>query len=322
MSREVWCIVEHREGRVDPDSLQLFSVARKLEAEAVAVICAAEPEALVAQVAEHCDRVTVLRHARLVDFTPDGYAQAILPQVAERSPAAVITLHSHFLGRDLAPVMASRAGSGLISDCIDVGWDEGIRAQRLVYRRKLVATQRCTTDGTHFLTCQRGAFAAAAATGGAAPVETLDVHIDADAIRWRVGGFDEAEVKAGDITEAEIVVAAGRGVGSEENLEAVRGLVQALGGSLAASRPIVDNGWLERGLQVGSSGKTVRPRLYIALGISGAIQHVVGMRDSDVIVAVNKDPRAPIFEYADYGIVGDMMDIVGPLTEAVRELRG
>lgn len=322
MSREAWCIVEHRDGRVDPDSLQLFSAARKLDAEAVAVVCAADPDPLVAQVAEHCERGLALRHASLADFTPDGYAEAIVPLVAERSPSAVIALHSHFLGRDLAPLLASRSGAGLISDCIDVEWNDGVRAKRLVYRRKLVATQRCTTDGPCFLTCQRGAFPEAEATGAGAPVETIDVDIDGDAIRWAVGDFDEAEVKAGDISEAEIVVAAGRGVGSKENLDAVRELAEALGGSLAASRPIVDNGWLERGLQVGSSGKTVRPRLYIALGISGAIQHVVGMRDSDVIVAVNKDPRAPIFEYADYGIVGDMMEIVGPLTEAVRELRG
>ena len=127
---------------------------------------------------------------------------------------------------------------------------------------------------------------------------------------------------AGDITEAEIVVAAGRGVGSEENLEAVKELATLMGGALAASRPLVDNGWLERGLQVGSSGKTVRPRLYLSFGISGAIQHVVGMRDSDVIVAINKDPRAPIFEYADYDIVADVMEILEPLTEAVKELRG
>lgn len=153
-------------------------------------------------------------------------------------------------------------------------------------------------------------------------METVAPAIDAAAIRWAVGAFDAAEVVAGDITEAEIVVAAGRGVGSVENLEAVRELAALMGGALAASRPLVDNGWLDRGLQVGSSGKTVRPRLYICFGISGAIQHVVGMRDSDVIVAINKDPRAPIFEYADYGIVADVMEIVEPLSAAIKELRG
>lgn len=322
MSREVWCIVEHRAGRVDPDSLQLFAAARKLDAAAVAVVCAADGAALIDQVAGHADRVISLNDPGLAEFTPDGYAQAIVPLAQERQPAAILTLHSHFLGRDLAPVLASRLGVGLISDCIDMEWSDGLLGRRLVYRRKLVATQRTTTPGPQLATCQRGAFVAAETVGTTAEVETIDAAIDAASIRWTVRGFDEAEVVAGDITEAEVIVAAGRGVGSEENLELVRALAKALGAALAASRPIVDQGWLPRGLQVGSSGKTVRPRLYLALGISGAIQHVVGMRDSDVIVAVNKDARAPIFEYADYGIVADLTEIVGPLTAAIKALRG
>ncbi len=322
MSREVWCIVEHRAGRVDPDSLQLFAAARKLDAAAVAVVCAADGAALIDQVAGHADRVISLNDPGLAEFTPDGYAQAIVPLAQERQPAAILTLHSHFLGRDLAPVLASRLGVGLITDCIDMEWSDGLLGRRLVYRRKLVATQRTTTPGPQLATCQRGAFVAAETVGTTAEVETIDAAIDAASIRWTVRGFDEAEVVAGDITEAEVIVAAGRGVGSEENLELVRALAKALGAALAASRPIVDQGWLPRALQVGSSGKTVRPRLYLALGISGAIQHVVGMRDSDVIVAVNKDARAPIFEYADYGIVADLTEIVGPLTAAIKALRG
>ncbi len=322
MSREVWCIVEHRAGRVDPDSLQLFAAARKLDAAAVAIVCAADAAALVDQVAGHADRIISLSAPALADFTPDGYAQALVPLAQARQPAAILTLHSHFLGRDLAPVLASKLGAGLISDCVDMEWSDGLLGRRHVYRRKLIATQRSTKPGPQLATCQRGAFIAPEPTGTTAEVETVDAAVDADAIRWTVRGFDEAEVVAGDITEAEVIVAAGRGVGSEENLELVRALAKAVGGALAASRPIVDQGWLPRGLQVGSSGKTVRPRLYLALGISGAIQHVVGMRDSDVIVAVNKDPRAPIFEYADYGIVADLTEIIGPLTAAVESLRG
>ncbi len=322
MSRDAFCIVEHRAGRLDPDSLQLFTAARKLEARAVAIVCSAEPDGVVEDVTPHADHVIAVEDAGLAEFTPDGYAQALVPLIEERGPAAVLTLHSHFLGRDLAPVLASRLGSGLMSDCIDVEWRDAVIARRLIYRRKLVATQRCTAPGTPVLTCQRGAFVAAETAAGTADVEKVTPALDPAAIRWAVRGFDEAEVVAGDITEAEIVVAAGRGVGSEENLDAVKELTKVLGGALGASRPIVDQGWLDRGLQVGSSGKTVRPRLYIGFGISGAIQHVVGMRDSDVIVAVNKDARAPIFEYADYGIVADVMDIVGPLTEAIRASRG
>ena len=322
MSREVWCIAEHREGRLDPDSLQLLAAARKLEAEAVAVVCAADPPPIIAQLAGHAERILALACDDLADFTPDGYAQAIVALAQERQPAAILTLHSHFLGRDLAPVLASRLRTGLITDCIDVEWRDGLVGRRLVYRRKLVATQKANGSTPHVATCQRGAFAAEERDGGAASIESLTTSIDTDAIRWKVRSFEEAEAVAGDITEADVVVAVGRGIGSAENLPVVAELAKVLGGALAASRPVVDQGWLSRGLQVGSSGKTVRPRLYLAIGISGAIQHVVGMRDSDVIVAINKDGRAPIFEYADYGIVADLFDIVGPLTEAIREMRG
>lgn len=322
MSRQIWCVIEHRGGTLDPDSLQLLAAARRLEGEAVALICAAQAGTVVEQVGRHADRLLVFEADELGDFTPDGYAQAIVPAARERAPAVILTLHSHFLGRDLAPVLASRLETGLISDCIDLEWDDGLLGRRLVYRRKLVATQRILAPAPHIATCQRGAFVVPEAAAGEAVVENVETTIDAAAIRWAVRGFDEAEQVAGDITEAEVVVAAGRGIGSQDNLPVIEELAKALGGALAASRPIVDQGWVGRGLQVGSSGKTVRPRLYIALGISGAIQHVVGMRDSDVIVAVNKDPRAPIFEYADYGVVADLLDIVGPLTEAVRQLRG
>ena len=322
MSREVWCIAEHREARLDPDSLQLLAAARKLEAEAVAVVCAADPEPVAAQLAGHADRILVLACDDLADFTPDAYAQAIVALAQERQPAAILTLHSHFLGRDLAPVLASRLQTGLITDCIDVEWRDGLVGRRLVYRRKLVATQKAIGSPPYVATCQRGAFAVEERGGGEASVESLTTSIDTGAVRWKVRSFEEAEAVAGDITEADVVVAAGRGIGSEENLSIVAELAKVLGGALAASRPVVDQGWLSRGLQVGSSGKTVRPRLYLAIGISGAIQHVVGMRDSDVIVAINKDARAPIFEYADYGIVADLFDIVGPLTEAIREMRG
>ena len=322
MSREVWCIAEHREGRLDPDSFQLLAAAKKLGATAVAVVCGDDPASLAGQIDDSADRVLAVQHAALADFTPDAYADAIVPLAQERQPAAILTLHSHFLGRDLGPVLAARLETGLLSDCIDLEWQDGLLAARLVYRRKLVAKLRATTPTPHVATCQRGAFLPLEETGLAGEVESVAVEIDSERVRWHVREFDEAEAAAGDITEADILVAVGRGIGSQENLEVAEELARALGGALAASRPVVDQGWADRGLQVGSSGKTVRPRLYIAVGISGAIQHVVGMRDADVIVAVNKDPRAPIFEYADYGIVADLFDILPRLTERIRELRG
>lgn len=321
MSIDIWCVIEHRGGEVDPDSLQLLGAARQLEATAIAVVCADAPAGLVEQLGGAPDRVLACRHRALADFTPDGYANALEPLARERRPAAILTLHSHFLGRDLAPVLATRLETGLLTDCIDLQWSDGLVGRRLVYRRKLVATQEVVGDPPHVATCQRGAFAAASGQGGP-EVEELSPDLDESTLRWSLVEYDEVEAEGADITEADIVVAGGRGVGEREEWRLVEELARSLGGAVAASRPVVDQGWVDRSLQVGSSGKTVRPRLYVAAGISGAIQHVVGMRDSDVIVAVNKDARAPIFEYADYGIVGDLHDVLPKLTERIRELKG
>jgi len=325
VSVEIWCVIEHRGGEVDPDSFQLLGAARGMGGTAVAVVCSDEPGPLVERLGTAPDRVLACRHPTLRDFTPDGYAGTLEPLLRDRRPGAVLTLHSHFLGRDLAPVLATRLGTGLLTDCIELEWADGLVARRLVYRRKLVATQAVVAETPHVATCQRGAFAAPGESGsgqGSPEVEETSPDLDATALRWSVVEYDEAEVEGADITEADVVVAGGRGVGEADSWQVVEDLARALDGAVAASRPVVDQGWVERGLQVGSSGKTVRPRLYIAAGISGAIQHVVGMRDSDVIVAVNKDARAPIFEYADYGIVGDLHEVLPALTERIRELKG
>ena len=322
MSVEIWCIAEHRGGVLDADTWQLLAAAKKLGGTAVAVVCAAEPAPLAEQLSAGADKVISLQHEALADFTPGGYAQAIVPLARERQPGAILMLHSHFLGRDLGPVLASRLGIGLMSDCIELAWDGGLVGWRLVYRRKLVAKQKTLGATPHVATCQRGAFIPLEPSGASAEIESLEVAVDAESLGWKVLGFEEAEVGDEDITEAEIIVVGGRGVGDQETFESMRELTKLLGGALASTRPVVDQGWADRGLQVGSSGKTVRPRLYIGLGVSGAIQHVVGMRGSDVIVAVNKDARAPIFEYADYGIVADLKEILPRLLEQIREMRG
>ncbi len=322
MSVEIWCIAEHRGGVLDADTLQLLGAARKLGGTAVAVVCAADPAPLAEQLSTSADKVIALRHEALSDFTPGGYAQAIAPLARERQPGAILMLHSHFLGRDLGPLLASRLETGLISDCTELGWDEGLVGWRLVYRRKLLAKQKAAGAPPHMATCQRGAFMPAEASDSPGEIENLEAAIEADSLGWKVLGFEEAEVGDEDITEAEVIVVGGRGVGDQETFDSMRELTKLLGGALASTRPVVDQGWADRGLQIGSSGKTVRPRLYIGMGVSGAIQHVVGMRESDVIVAVNKDARAPIFEYADYGMVADLKEILQRLVEQLREMRG
>ena len=322
MSVEIWCIAEHRGGVLDADTWQLLGAAKKLGGTAVAVVCAADPAPLAERLSAGADKVIALRHEALADFTPGGYAQAIVALARERQPDAILMLHSHFLGRDLGPVVASRLDTGLLSDCTELSWEDGLVGRRLVYRRKLVAMQKAVGATPHVATCQRGAFLPVEPNGEGGEVESFDADIDTSALGWKVLRFEEAEVGDEDITEAEIIVVGGRGVGDQETFESLRELTQILGGALASTRPVVDQGWADRGLQVGSSGKTVRPRLYVGMGVSGAIQHVVGMRDSDVIVAVNKDARAPIFEYADYGIVADLKEILPRLVEQIRELRG
>lgn len=322
MSVEIWCIAEHRGGVLDADTWQLLGAAKKLGGTAVAVVCGADPAPLAEQLSAGADKVIALQHEALADFTPGGYAQAIVPLARERRPGAILMLHSHFLGRDLGPVVANRLEIGLMSDCTELTWDEGLVGWRLVYRRKLVAKQKVVGATPHVATCQRGAFMPVEPNGAGGEIENLEPAIDADSLGWKVLGFEEAEVGDEDITEAEVIVVGGRGVGDQETFESMRELTKLLGGALASTRPVVDQGWADRGLQVGSSGKTVRPRLYIGMGVSGAIQHVVGMRESDVIVAVNKDARAPIFEYADYGMVADLKEILPRLIEQIREMRG
>lgn len=323
MSGDVWFIAEHEEGEVRGGSREIGGAARELAGEqgtTVGVICTAESGDLGTQLAPYADRVVVVLDPALDRFTPEGLAQALLPLLRSEDPAAVLLQHSHTYGRDLAPVLAARLEAGLATDCIGLEADpDGVVVLRSVFERKLVARQRiCTRPAV--VTCQRGGFLAPEVREGG-EVETVDARVDAGAIPWELVSHEAAEAGEHDITEADIVVAGGRGVGDQEKWRVITDLADALGAAWGASRPVVDQGWVGHERQIGSSGKTVRPRLYFAIGISGAIQHVVGMRSSDVIVAINKDERAPIFEYADYGVVADLFDIVPRLTERLREAR-
>ena len=315
MTRTVWFIAEHEEGTLHSGAGELAAAARGLEAEAVAVVCGADGQAVANQAALVADRVILIEDPTLAGCSADAWGQAIVQAASQQSPAAILLPHSP-LGRELAPLLAVRLESGMISDCIELEWADGLVGTRSVYRRKLVARERVTGDAPAVATCQRGAFTAGA-PGVVGTVQRLEVEIDAARIRTRRISLEHAEPGEQDITEADVIVAGGRGFGDKENFALVGELASALGGAAAASRPVVDQGWVPHDRQVGSSGVTVRPKLYFALGISGAIQHIVGRRESDIIVAVNKDPQAPIFEYAHYGIVDDVLKVVPALIAAV-----
>lgn len=316
MSRSVWFIVEHEKGSLNRGAAELAAAARGLGAEAVAVVCSAPGSEVAAAVAPFADRVLHLADEALGGYSADAWGQAIVSLARERSPAAILLPHAP-LGRDLGPLLAARLESGMLSDVISLEWDEGLVGTRSVYRRKLVVRERVRGQAPAVATCQRGAFEAAPA-GEAAPIEPADVAVEASEVRSRQLGLETAEAGEDDITEADIVVAGGRGLGDAEKFQLVQDLARAVGGTMGASRPVVDQGWVPHDRQIGSSGVTVRPKLYIAVGVSGAIQHIVGMRESDVIVAVNKDPQAPIFEYAHYGIVDDLFKVVPAMIEAIK----
>jgi electron transfer flavoprotein alpha subunit len=259
--------------------------------------------------------VLAVDHPALAAYTPDGYTQALQQVVAAVSPSYVLLPHT-YQTRDFAPMAAVRIGAPLVADVTGIkGSGSSATFVRPMFQGKLAAEVRHEGDGPRFVTFQIGAFRADAVERGERPggVTPLDVSFDAASIRQTPEPpFREAK-QAVDLGQAERIVAVGRGIKSQENIGVAEKLARAMSAEVAASRPICDSGWLPMERQIGSSGQTVAPKLYVALGISGAIQHLVGMKGSRTIVAINKDADAPIFEVADYGIVGDLFEIVPAL---------
>ena len=262
--------------------------------------------------------VIALEHPLLAEYTADAATAALAELIAAIGPAYVLFPHTYQV-RDYAPKLATRCGRALISDAIGYRVVEGGPVfQRQVFQGKLIADVAAVTAGPVFVSFQAGAFRAEALAAGVAGVEVRTVTLDVAGIRQRPEAPFRESARAVDLTAAELIVAVGRGIKEEGNVALARELAEAMGAELAASRPICDNGWLPMERQVGSSGQTVAPKVYVALGISGAIQHQVGMKGSKCVVAINKDPNAPIFEIADYGIVGDLFEVVPALTAALK----
>ena len=266
--------------------------------------------------------VFAIDHKLLHDYTQDGYSAAYAQLIDQVKPAYVVFPHTYQV-RDFAPRLATRLGQVLISDvtALDATSGNGPVFTRQLLQGKLNATYLHPGSGTCLLSVQAGAFRADAAQGGTTAVEPFLPTLAPADIRTLPGEPFRASAQTVDLGSASILVSVGRGIREEANLSIVRDLATALGAELAASRPICDNGWLPMDRQVGSSGQTVAPKVYIAVGISGAIQHMVGMKGSRCIVAINKDENAPIFEVADYGIVGDLFEVVPALTAAVKQVK-
>jgi electron transfer flavoprotein alpha subunit len=318
-------VVEQRDGRIARISWEAVAAGQRLAAQTgepvSAVLIGAETESLAAEVATRTiAKVVRVEHPLLAHYTADGFTLALQQHLQTESPAYVVLPHTYQV-RDYAPALAARLGEVLISDVVDIS--DGPVFTRQLMQGRLNGVYKHPGSGPCFVSVQAGAFRVDAADAATAPatITTFTPTIDASQIRSKPGEPFRGSAQTVDLGSAQLIVSVGRGIKEAENLPLVQELATALGAELAASRPICDNGWLPMERQVGSSGQTVAPKLYLAVGISGAIQHLVGMKGSQCIVAINKDPDAPIFEVADYGIVGDLFEVVPALTEAIKAAR-
>jgi len=262
-----------------------------------------------------------VEHELLKQYTPDGYASALRQLIAQVKPACVLFPHTYQV-RDFLPKLATSLGKVAVSDVIHHRVDGGaLILVRQLFQGKVSADVRFHGDAPHFASLQAGAYRADQVVAGSTPVEKFVPSLAAGDIRTKPGERFRESARAVDLGAAELIVAVGRGIKEADNIPLVQQLADTIGAELAASRPICDAGWLPMERQVGSSGQTVGPKMYMAVGISGAIQHLVGMKASRVVVAINKDANAPIFEIADYGIVGDLFQVVPALIEEFKKAR-
>ena len=310
-------IAERRDGKMNRATWETIAAAQQLAGGmpvTVAVLGAATGTVAQEIASAAIQDVLVAEHPALHAYTPDAYAAALRTLIESASPTYVLLPHT-YQTRDFAPLLAARLRKPLITDVTGInGSGTGATFTRPMFQGKLAAQVKPLGGPPALVTTQIGAFRAdAVQKGGSAAVGKFEVHIDASTIRQKPEPpFREAK-QAVDLGQAERIVAVGRGIKSQENIPLAEKLAKAMGAEVAASRPICDNGWLPMERQIGSSGQTVAPKLYVAVGISGAIQHLVGMKGSRTIVAINKDAEAPIFEVADYGIVGDLFEIAPAL---------
>ncbi|MDP3718121.1 MAG: electron transfer flavoprotein subunit alpha/FixB family protein [Acidobacteriota bacterium] len=308
-------IAEQQQGKLNRASWEAIAAAQQLAGAAMPVKVAVAGQGVAAVAAELAQaavaEVLTVEHAALAIYTPDGFVQALQQVIAQVAPAYVFFSHT-YQTRDFSPTLATRMDRALITDVTAIKAVGGATAfSRPMFQGKLVADVVPQGEGPFLISIQIGAFRADAAAKGSAPapIAAAAITIDESKIRQKPEApFQEAK-QAVDLSQAERIVAVGRGIKAVENIAIAEQLAKAFGAELAASRPICDNGWLPMERQIGSSGQTVAPKLYVALGISGAIQHLVGMKGSRVIVAINKDAEAPIFEVADYGIQGDLFEL-------------
>ncbi len=321
---EIFTLVEHRQGAVRDITYELLACGRKLAAaqntKLTALVFASPADKIVEKVQKRADRIIVIEHAVFENFNAEIYQLTLRDILEKEKPLVTLIGHTAF-GYDLCPALGTEMGIPFATDCLDIEFDGNrLRVTRSVYDGKLDGHVLLKEHASYLVTLRSGCFAPEEVSLATEVVKQESPVTDQPEYRKFVD-YIEAAVGEVDITKADIIVSVGRGVKEQANLPIMEEFATAIGGVLSCSRPVVDAGWLPKDRQVGSSGKTVKPKLYIALGISGAFQHIVGMKGADTIIAVNKDPNAPIFNEADYGIVEDLFKVVPVLKEKILDAK-
>lgn len=324
----VWVFAEQRGGVLQKVSLELLGkgreIADKLGTELTAVLIGNEVIALGKElIAYGAHKVLIIDHPLLKNYTTDGYTKVLYDLVQLKKPE-IILIGASYIGRDLGPRAAARLGTGLTADCTGLDIDSGTKnlmMTRPAFGGNLMATIECAEHRPQMATVRPGVFEKLQRSeNSSGDIEAINVELEQEDIKTVVEKIVKTAKDVVDISEANFIVSGGRGIGCKENFAVLKELADALGGTVGASRAAVENGWMDKSYQVGQTGKTVRPIVYIACGISGAIQHLAGMQESDYIIAINKDAEAPLMKAADLAIVGDYAKIIPELTEQIKQL--
>jgi electron transfer flavoprotein alpha subunit len=323
---EIMVLVEHRQGEVREISFEMLAkgqeLAEKQQTELTAVLLGTGVASLAADIKRFCHATLIVEDALLTHFNSEPYQDVLTALIKERNPSLVLIGHTAF-GMDLAPALATAAGMPLATDCYEIAVEgDAIRPYRQMYGGKICAEVHVREAPCAMITVRLGSFLSENLREIKGAIEEVPFVFEGDYSYKKFLNYIEAAVGEVDITQADIIVSVGRGIGSPENLPVAEELASALGGVVACSRPVADKQWLPKERQVGTSGKTVKPKFYVALGISGAFQHIAGMKNAATIIAINKDAKAPIFHVANYGIVDDLFKAVPAIVEKLRERRG
>lgn len=317
---KVFAVAEVKFGELDPVSIELLNLANSIKGDgsAEAVVIGKEVGAFADELAKYADKVWKIEDESLENYNPELYVD-VLSQLIEREKPEIVLIANSSRGSEYAPALATKLNAPVVTDIVGLDVSNGVKATRYIFQGKLLVDVLVKEAETYVFTVRQGVFKEGNEVGG----EVVDAGIRPSITPKRqFSQIIEPEAGEVDITQADILVSVGRGIEDASNIELAEELAKLLGGVVSGSRPVIDNGWLPKDRQVGISGKTVKPKLYLALGISGAFQHVMGMKDSELIIAVNKDPEAPIFGIAQYGVVGDLFEVVPALIEKLREIKG